>query len=65
MSDPYSEPELWGSDREIREDKSLEWLVEPRTPVVFDPPPGTPDMPDPGGDTLGGGSNLPPSETAE
>lgn len=48
-----------------RNEKSLEFLVDPVDPMIFDPQPGGTDMPDPGPSTSQGGNDQPPETTAE
>lgn len=56
------------SGEETRENKSLEHLVDPVDPVVFDPDPSGSDMPEPsssGSSGTGEGGSDQPAETAD
>ena len=49
----------FGGTEETRENKSLQFLVDPPEPIVFDPTPGGADMPEPAVDH---GESTPPPE---
>lgn len=65
MTEPISEPDdRYTGERVTREEKSLEWLVDPIEPMIFDPQPDGSDMPDPGSGTLEGPPDQ-PGDTGE
>lgn len=49
---------------ETRENKSLEWLVDPIQPMIFDPQPGGADLPPAAGLDSGEGASDAPSDAA-